>query len=395
MRTKFIHGIVIYMARTSSRGIFAELLRPAGIELNGPHPWDPQILDESLYDDMLAHPSLGLGEGYMHEKWKVADLAGFASRAIRAANLAAFYRPTAGVILHVLKTKLFNLQKGARAFQVGQEHYDIGNDLYEAMLDPRMIYTCAYRGRGATTLAQAQEDKLRLVGEKLGLKAGDRVLDIGCGWGGSLIYMAQNFGITGVGLTISVEQAKLAEAKIAAAGLSEKLTIKVIDYAVYQDEPFDHIYSLGMFEHVGPKNYRSYMQIVRTLLKDDGLFLLHTIGSARTHAAVDPWIHRYIFPNGHIPSNAQIAHAADALFVLEDYHNFGADYAWTLKEWHKNFKAAWSRLSRGNSKYTDRFFRMWEFYLLGCSGAFEAREMQLYQYVFSKKGVPGGYGPVR
>jgi len=383
------------MAGPNSRNILARILAPAGIELDGKNPWDPQVTDPTLYDDLIINPSLGLGEGYMEEKWHAEDLAGFAARALRAADLAAFYRPTPSVIFHVLKTRLLNLQKGARAYQVGQDHYDIGNDLYEAMLDPRMIYTCSYRGRGATTLAQAQEDKLRLVGEKLGLKAGDRVLDIGCGWGGSLIYMAQNFGITGVGLTVSVEQAKLAEANIAAVGLSEKLTIQVIDYAEYKDEPFDHIYSLGMFEHVGPKNYLGYMMKVRSLLKDDGLFLLHTIGSARTHAAVDPWIHRYIFPNGHIPSNAQVSQAADNLFVLEDYHNFGVDYAWTLKHWYENFKAAWPKLQAQNPKYTQRFFRMWELYLLGCSGAFESRDMQLCQYVFSKKGVPGGYRSVR
>lgn len=380
----------------TSRAIFKDILTHTGIELDGNKPWDPQIRDESFFDDLLVNPSLGLGEGYMNGKWDVEDVAGFAARALRSPNTThAFYRPTLAVMAHVLKTRILNLQRGARAYQVGQEHYDIGNDLYEAMLDPRMIYTCSYCGRGATTLAQAQEDKLRLVGEKLGLKAGDRVLDVGCGWGGSLIYMAQTFGVSGVGLTVSVEQAKLAEAKIAAAGLSERLTIKVIDYAVYEDEPFDHIYSLGMFEHVGPKNYRRYMLKIHSLLKEDGLFLLHTIGHAKTHAAVDPWIHRYIFPNGHIPSNAQIGDAADGLFVLEDFQNFGTDYAWTLGEWYKNFAAAWPRLAEENPKYTERFFRMWKFYLLGCSGMFTAREAQLYHYVFSKRGVLGGYTSVR
>jgi cyclopropane-fatty-acyl-phospholipid synthase len=258
------------------------------------------------------------------------------------------------------------------------------------MLDPRMVYSCGYWSGmpRATDLAQAQEAKLDLVCRKIGLKAGDRVLDIGCGWGSFAIYAAQKYGARVVGVTVSKQQAALARER--AAGLP--IEIRVQDYRDIDDGPYDHVISIGMFEHVGHKNYRTYMEVVKRVLKEDGLFLLHTIGTDTTPKAPDPWFHKYIFPNGILPSPALIGQATDGLFVLEDWHDFGADYDTTLMAWWQNFDRAWPELKE---KYGERFYRMWKFYLLSMVGSFRARHTNLWQIVLSPKGVPGGYATVR
>jgi cyclopropane-fatty-acyl-phospholipid synthase len=238
------------------------------------------------------------------------------------------------------------------------------------------------------TLDDAQENKLDLVCRKIGLKKGDRVLDIGCGWGSWAIYAAQKYGASVVGLTISKEQVSLATER--ARGLP--VEIRLQDYRELRGETFDHVISIGMFEHVGVKNYRNFMKIVKSLLKEDGLFLLHSIGQKRSGLSSDPWIDKYIFPNGFLPSVAQIATAANGLFVLEDWHNFGSHYERTLLEWFKNFDAHWPEI---REKYGDRFYRMWKFYLLSSAATFRARNNFLWQIVFSPNGVVGGYQSVR
>ncbi len=277
-----------------------------------------------------------------------------------------------------------NLQRQARAFQVGREHYDLGRDLYRAMLDHRMIYSCGY-WRRATTLEQSQEHKLDLIARKLGFESGMRVLDIGCGWGGALQYFAERYGICGVGVTISEDQ------HAAACELTEgqPVEIRLQDYREL-DEQFDRIYSIGMFEHVGHKNYATYMEVVRRCLSPDGLFLLHTIGGRLSQARTDPWITRYIFPNGMLPSARQIAKAAEGVLNIEDLHNFPQDYDRTLMAWYANFERAWPELK---AKYDERFFRMWRYYLLASAGGFRAGGNQLWQIVFSRDGVRGGYTP--
>jgi cyclopropane-fatty-acyl-phospholipid synthase len=249
-----------------------------------------------------------------------------------------------------------------------------------------MTYTCGY-WQGALNLEQAQADKLDLVCRKIALQPGDRVLDIGCGWGSFAEFAALRYGAQVVGVTISRQQAQLARQRC--DGLP--VEIRLQDYRDL-DEPFDHIVSLGMFEHVGWKNYATYMQVAQRCLGDSGVFLLHTIGANSSCKHCDAWISRYIFPNGGLPSIAQLGKSLEGRFVLEDWHNFGADYDLTLMAWHANFERHWHELT---GSYDQRFYRMWRYYLLICAGAFRARDIQLWQLVLSKKGLSGGYLSVR
>jgi cyclopropane-fatty-acyl-phospholipid synthase len=282
----------------------------------------------------------------------------------------------------VLRARLVNLQRPSRAFQIGRRHYDIGNDLFARMLDKRMIYSCGY-WKDASTLDDAQEAKLDLVCRKLGLQPGMRVLDIGCGWGGTAAFAAERYGVSAVGITVSEEQVKLARERW--RGLPVEFRLQ--DYRDL-DGAFDRILSIGMFEHVGRKNYDTFMRVVRSHLADDGLFLLHTIGGNRSVSRNDPWSERYIFPNSMLPSARQIAAAIEGTFVLEDWHGFGADYDTTLMHWHRNVERHWGELK---DRYDERFHRMWTYFLLSSAGGFRARKDQLWQLVLSPHGVPGGY----
>ena len=287
----------------------------------------------------------------------------------------------------LLKAKLWNLQSPSRGRIVGEKHYDLGNELFELMLDSHMQYSCAY-WKNARNLEQAQQAKLALICNKLQLKPGTRLLDIGCGWGGLLRYAAKHYGVHGVGITISREQH--AYAKNSCKGLD--IEIRLMDYREL-DESFDRIVSIGMFEHVGVKNYVTYMQTVQRLLADaTSLFLLQTIGNNHSLRKGDAWINKYIFPNGMLPSVQQIARASEGRLVTEDWHNFGADYDQTLMSWHSNFTRRWQEIA---DRYSGRFYRMWEFYLLSCAANFRARKTQLWQIVFSRNGIPGGYQSIR
>ncbi|GAA3603182.1 cyclopropane fatty acyl phospholipid synthase [Gibbsiella greigii] len=357
-----------------------EMLSMAGIAINGSRPFDIKVKNPDFFKRVLQEGSLGLGESYMDGWWECERLDVFFQRVINAGlerKLPHHLKDT----LRIATARLVNLQSKKRAWIVGKEHYDLGNDLFSLMLDPYMQYSCAY-WKDAKTLEQAQEAKLQLICEKLQLQPGMRLLDIGCGWGGLSAYAAKNFGVSVVGVTISAEQQKLAQARC--AGLDVKILLQ--DYRDLQQQ-FDRIVSVGMFEHVGPKNYRTYFNVVERNLKPDGLFLLHTIGSNRTDMNVDPWINKYIFPNGCLPSVAHIAQASEGHFVMEDWHNIGADYDRTLMAWYERFQQAWPQLS---ARYSERFERMFSYYLNACAGAFRARDIQLWQVVFSPKGVAGG-----
>ena len=364
---------------------FERRLERAGIKINGEESFDIKVLNEKLYFRVLMFGSLGLGESYMDSWFEVKNLDQFFERILRV-NLGKSVRFSLIGIFNFVISLLFNLQSKARAFIVGEKHYDAGNDLYEAMLDKRMVYTCGY-WKNAKDLDEAQEHKLDLVCRKIGLKKGDRVLDIGCGWGSFLKYAAEKYGVEGVGLTVSIEQAKLARQMC--GGLPVEIMVK--DYREIKGK-FDHVVSLGMFEHVGFKNYRDYMQVAANSLKDDGLFLLHTIGGNESVLTVDPWTGKYIFPGGQLPSIAQIGKSIEGIFVVEDWHNFGADYDKTLMSWFENFDLAWPKLKE---KYGNRFYRMWKYYLLSCAGSFRARHVQLWQIVLSKNGLKGGYESIR
>jgi len=361
-----------------------ELLKDADIQINGSRPWDLTVHDERLFDRTLAHGSLGFGEAYMDGWWDCEALDQMLTRIFASEIDRKVRNWRTG--LDVLVARARNAQRKSKAFEIGERHYDVGNDLYRAMLDPRMVYTCGY-WKDATDLASAQEAKLDLVCKKIGLKPGMRVLDIGCGWGSFAIYAAQRYGVEVVGITVSKEQESLATQR--GQGLPVKFRLQ--DYRDVTGT-FDRIVSLGMFEHVGYKNYRTYMEVAHRLLPDEGLFLLHTIGGNRSVHATDAWVEKYIFPNSMLPSIAQIGSSIEGLFVMEDWHNFGTDYDKTLKCWYANFEKAWSELA---DRYDERFHRMWRFYLLSSAATFRARNNQLWQVVLSKGGLKNGYQSIR
>ncbi|HWQ59792.1 MAG TPA: cyclopropane fatty acyl phospholipid synthase [Candidatus Fimivivens sp.] len=371
--------------RDRSMEIVTDMLGRTGVSINGEHPWDFRVYDERVFGRILAQGTLGLGEAYMDGWWDADCLDRFFEKVI-SAGLASEIRKDFGTILKIVIAVLTNRQTKRRSLIVGEEHYDLGNDLYEAMLDKRLVYTCAY-WKDTTTLDEAQEQKLDLVCRKLKLAPGMRVLDIGCGWGSFAKYAAETYGVSVVGITVSKEQVELAQENC--KGLP--VEIRLQDYRDL-NEKFDCIVSLGMFEHVGYRNYREYFRVASKCLDENGLFLLHTIGDNRSSVSTDPWIEQYIFPNGMLPSISQIGKAIEDLFIMEDMHNFGADYDKTLMAWYANFERHWPELK---GKYGERFFRMWKYYLLSCAGSFRARNIQLWQIVLSKRGLPGGYESVR
>ena len=362
------------------------LLAEAGVEIGGQRPQDIRVHDPRWYARVLAQGSLGLGESYMDGWWDANALDVFLLHLMRARldeRVHGF-----GEIRDALRARLFNLQAGRGSYEVGKRHYDLGNDLYHAMLGKRLVYSCGYWAQ-AGDLDAAQEAKLDLICRKLGLRGGQRVLDIGCGWGEALKFAAERYGVSGVGVTISREQADFARALC--AGLP--VEIRLQDYhaldGASDDSRFDRIFSIGMFEHVGAKNYRAYFEVARRCLRaPEDLFLLHCIGSNVSVRHTDPWIARYIFPNSMLPSAAQVATASEGLFVIEDWHNFGADYDRTLMAWRANFDVAWPRLQ---ARYDERFRRMWRYYLSASAATFRARRNQLWQIVLSPRGVRGGY----
>jgi cyclopropane-fatty-acyl-phospholipid synthase len=368
------------MSEDGFRKKVATLLSFADVEIQGERPWDIQILNQKTYSRILAQGSLGLGESYMDGWWDCERLDEFFHRVLKA-ELDTRIKIWADYF-EIIKARLYNLQKPSRAFQIGEHHYDMGNDLYRLMLDKRLIYSCGY-WKNASSLDEAQEAKLDLVCRKLDLQPGMRLLDIGCGWGGTAKFAAENYGVEVLGITVSKEQ--VAFGKELCRGLP--VEIRLQDYRGLTGT-FDRIVSIGMFEHVGYKNYVTFMNVIRRCLRGNGLFLLQTIGGNHTVSGCDPWIEKYIFPNSMLPSPGQIYGAIEGLFVLEDWHSFGADYDRTLMQWFRNFNDNWDVLKE---TYNRRFYRMWKYYLLSCAGSFRARKNQLWQIVLSPEGQPGGY----
>ena len=367
--------------------VLVQLLERADVRFNGDRPWDIQVRNRELFDRVLRQGSLGFGESYMDGAWESdrldetfhkilsADLERQVSRLARVRFLGLF-----------LKQALTNRQSRRRAFQVGERHYDIGNDVYQAMLDPTMTYSCGY-WKDAETLEEAQTAKLRLICNKLEFKPGERLLDIGCGWGGLARFAAEGYGVEVLGITVSKEQQRLARERC--AGLP--VTIELMDYRELEGR-FDKLVSVGMFEHVGPRNYSAYFAAANRAMASDGLFLLHTIGNYDTLHTTDAWIDKYIFPNGKIPSAGQIAQAIEPDFIIEDWHNFGQDYDRTLMAWWQRFDAAWPGLS---DKYGERFYRMFKYYLNACAGYFRARQGHLWQILLSKRSRRAVYRSIR
>jgi cyclopropane-fatty-acyl-phospholipid synthase len=374
----------ITLPDTRARRVFEKLLDGSGIALNGSTPADIRIYHPDFFSRVLHQGTLGLGEAYMDGWWECDRIDVLAHRLL-CHGLGEHAQSKPERLMYRLQAGFFNLQSRTRAHIVGEAHYDFGNDLFERMLDETMCYSCGY-WKDAATLQDAQRAKLELACRKLALEPGMRVLDIGCGWGSFAEHAARHHGVEVTGITISREQAELARRRC--EGLPVEILLE--DYRELEGQ-FERIVSIGMFEHVGHRNYATYFETVQRLLPADGLFVLHTIGSNTSHISADPWINRYIFPNGVLPSAKHIASASEDHLLMEDWQNFGADYDHTLMAWLENFDRHWDEIA---SRYNERTRRMFRYYLAVCAGAFRARNLQLWQVVFSK-GSAGRYDAPR
>ena len=357
------------------------LLKEADITINGSNPWDPQINSEQFWNRLYATGSLGLGEAYMDGLWDVADMAEFFNKVLSSA-VPSGIRVTPNLVWQIAKARLLNMQDIARSKRVAAMHYN-ETEAYRASLDRRMTGSCGYWPEGVTNVDEAQEAKLDMVCRKIGLQPGQTVWDIGCGWGAFMGFAAENYGASCVGVTVSPDQAAYGRERY--KDLPVEFQVK--DYREFGGKA-DHIVSMGMFEHVGHKNHRAYFETARRVIRDDGLFMLHTVGAQETTQTIDPWLEKYIFPGGVIPSMAQIGRAIDRLWTVIDLHNIGPHYDKTLCAWYENFARNWKP---DRSPDEERFFRMWKYYLLCCAGGFRARVLQVWQFVLSTRGVPDGY----
>ncbi len=371
--------------KDSSKKIVFEILSNTDIHIDGKKDCDIQVLDQKFYDMIVLDGSLGLGESYMQGMWECKDIPKMIDKLIRlkTEDLLSYKSKINIGLIHSKQRlkKTFNAQSIKMAKKNVEKHYDIGNELYEAMLDKRMTYTCGY-WKNSNNLDSAQEAKLDLICKKLGLKKGDRLLDIGCGWGSLMIYAAEKYGVICDGLTLSREQKKYGEKIVQKKRLDVSFILK--DYREFKPtKKYDHIASIGMFEHVGLENYQEFFECSSSLLSDNGIFLLHTIGSQISTLDTDKWINKYIFPNGKIPSMSQISNNIEHIFNIEDIHNFGPDYDTTLCAWFKKFDSAYRRKE---IILTKENYRKWKYYLLSCAGAFRSRKLNLWQIVLTKPG---------
>ena len=364
-----------------SEKIVRELFESAGVGVDGRSPGDILVKDKAFYPRLLREASIGLGESFMDGWWECDAIDLFIEKILRA-DMKKKIEGSLRLKLLTLQAVLTNMQSKKRAKIVAEKHYDLGNDLYEVMLDPRMVYTCGY-WKNAKTLAEAQEHKLELICKKAHLKPGMKVLDLGCGFGGFALYAAEKHGCDVVGVTVSTEQQKFGSAIAKKKGLPVELRLQ--DYREVRGN-FDAVVSIGMLEHVGWKNHRSLMEVVHRNLKTEGIAVLHTIGNNESLRHGIPFFEKHIFPNAVAPSLAQLGKAVEGLFVVEDIHNIGPDYRPTLLAWWKNFEAGYPTLDK--SKYDERFYRMWQFYLLAAAGAVAARESQLFHLVLTHPGAP-------
>lgn len=372
---------------TAPPGVLRDLLEPADVVFNGDRPWDITVHNSDTYRFTLAKGTLGFGEAYMRGYWDSKQLDECFTKLQRVdidSKLRGLFkiRLLFSSLANLAAHTLINLQTRQKAFEVGEKHYDIGNDIYRSMLDSRMNYSCGY-WQDADSLEQAQINKLDLICKKLKLQAGDVLLDIGCGWGSLAQYAAEQYGVKVTGITISKEQQKYAQLRCK----NLDVDILLADYREIGGH-YNKIASIGMFEHVGNKNYKTFFNTVRDLLGDDGIMLLHTIGDYSTHNTTDAWIHEYIFPNGQLPSASRITKTIEPDLVIRDWHDFGPDYDKTIMAWWHNFDKAWPQLS---AKYNQQFYRMWKYYLHSCAGLFRSGQGQLWQIVLTKRGALPDY----
>ncbi len=359
----------------------ATVAKHADVQFNGERPWDLQVHNPALFHHLLRQGSLALGNSYVKGDWDCEQLDELISRLLQANGQQPLSkRLRLQSLAELVRERWLNPQSLRRAFVVGQRHYDIDPRVYAAMLDPQMVYSCGY-WRQADDLNTAQEHKLRLICEKLQLEPGQTLLDIGCGWGSLAAYAARNYGVNVMGITVSSRQASYIQESFG----NLPIQVALCDYRKLTqlvNKPFDRIASIGMFEHVGPRNHAQFHHTVNQLLHNDGLALLQTIGSDRTTHRTDAWIDTHIFPGGRLPSATQFCRGFESHFLLEDWENFGKDYDLTLMAWWHNFDAAWPELQQD---IHHDFYRFWRYYLLSCAGFFRSRQGQLWQVVLSKK----------
>jgi len=369
-------------ARASeAEAVIRELFELADIQVGGTRPGDITVKDARFYERTLRDASIGFGESYMEEWWET-DALDVTIEKICRADIKQKIQGSWRLKALTVRAMLMNLQARKRSGPNVEAHYDIGNDLYTRMLDERMVYTCGY-WRDAKTLQEAQNAKLDLVAKKVGLRPGMRVLDLGCGWGGMASWAAEKYGCSVVGVTLSKDQVQLGNELWGPRGKKLDVELRLCDYRDVQGT-FDRVISIGMMEHVGPKNYRNMLEVIDRCLVDDGVSLIHTIANNKSRRHGTPFIEKYIFPNAVAPSLAQMGRAMEGLFVCEDLHNIGADYDPTLMAWWDNFDRSYSEIS---SRYDRKFYLMWKFYLLAAAGAARARDAQLYQVVMTKTGT--------
>lgn len=368
--------------RRSARARLETLLAHADVVIDGDRPWDPRVNDERFFDVAFAG-SLAIGEAYMDGLWECDQLDELVCR-FRHASLDQRFQVGADG-WRGLKARMRGRPGPPSDDAIGRLH-DGAREVFEATLDPRMVDSCGY-WKPATTLAAAQEARLDLVCRKLGLVPGMLVLEIGCGWGSFAQYAAERYGVRVVGITGSREQ--MAYGHKRCQGLP--VEIRVGDYREVTGS-FDRVISAGVLTQVDPRNHRRYFEAIHGVLRKDGLFLLDTAGGNRSRSSVDPWTDKYIVAGAVMPSAGQIGNAVEKLFVIEDWHHLGPDHDRTLMAWFQNFDRSWPTL---RERYDERFYRMWKFFLLASAGNLRARANHLWQFVFSKHGLVGGYAAVR
>lgn len=339
--------------------------------------YDIIIHNDKARDDFISG-SLGFMESYMKGYWSCRDLEKLFQK-LEEANLHQLSLYTIPQLISIglnrlrVKIKGFTQKDGQL---VGLQHYDLPRKLYETMLGSSMIYSCAYF-KNVNSLHDAQRAKMELICQKIKLSPGMTVLDIGCGWGTLAYFLVVNYNVKVVAITISKEQIKYCQETFQ----HPNLTYKLEDYRNMNDQIFDRIVSVGMFEHVTSINYETYFKVCEKILKPKGLFLLHTITGDKSHQPGEgnPFIMKYIFPNSQLPSLSQITQFTSYKFVIEDVQNFGLYYAKTLKKWRNNFDDYLQKNTLDNS-----FIRMWKAYLIMSQIGFEKNRIFLHQLVLSK-----------
>ena len=371
--------------RALAKKTITNLFSQAGITLDGSNPWDIQLNSDRFYTSTLRG-SLGFGESYVQGDWDVDALDALFRRIIRMnisdSPLVIFNR-----LLLDIKSRLTNLQTRIGSLAIAETHYDLDHRLYQLFLGPRNQYTCCFFNK-AQNLEEAEVEKLEMVCNKLDLREDDKVLDIGCGWGGFAKYAAETRGCQVTGVSISKEQVTFARR------YTEGLPVEIIN-CDYRDLPgrfdaghFDKAVIIGMIEHVGYKNYRKLVNIVHRAIKDDGMFLLHTIGNNQRTTVVDPWIEKYIFRNSMAPAMSQLANAFEGLFVVQDWENYGHYYVPTLAAWRRRFEANWPQIAaiETERRFDEKFRRMFNYYFLSCKAGFETENINLWHIVMTKEG---------